>query len=169
MWRWHTSERKTFPSLPRSLLSLVCRATFEDWGKESIICMWKPFKNPVWKVPQGHFFWYPEAKSWEMAMEGQLWWPSVERSWSGQSASARHLPGSLHVTTVCSWEPGTLLGKNLPWVVRGWAQGQAPRESPMLVCILHLHNLHFLCTPLSVGFIPNFLLITTSTIHILAE
>ena len=106
--------------------SLVCRTTFEDWRKESIICMWKPFKNPVWKFPQGHFFWYPEAKSWEMAMEGQLWWPSVERSWSGQSASARHLPGSPHVTTVCSWEPGTLLGKNLPWVVRGLAQGQAP-------------------------------------------
>ena len=42
-------------------------------------------------------------------------------------------------------------------------------KHPMLVCIPQLHNLHFLCTPLSVGFIPNFLLITTSTIHILAE
>ena len=57
----------------------MCRTTFEDWRKESIIFMWKRFKNQVWKVPQGDLFRYPEAKSWEKAMEGQLWWPSVEQ------------------------------------------------------------------------------------------
>ena len=34
--------------------------------------MWKPFKGKVWKVPQGDIFRYPEAKSREMAKEGQV-------------------------------------------------------------------------------------------------
>jgi len=44
--------------------------------------MWKCFKNQVWKVPQGDLFIYPEAKSREKAMQGQLWWPSVEQELS---------------------------------------------------------------------------------------
>jgi len=44
--------------------------------------MWKRFKNQVWKVPQGDLFRYPEAKSRKKAMQGQLWWPSVEQELS---------------------------------------------------------------------------------------
>lgn len=142
--------------------------SFWGLGKYSVICRWKPFKNQVWKVPQGDLSRYPEGRN---GGDGNGRAAMVAFSGAGAdrvrvlqlgTSLAAPAPLSAAENQERYWVrifPGSLEDGH-----RAKHQGRA-----QCLCIPHCHCVHFLGTLLSVGFFPNFLLITTCTIHILAE